>query len=179
MAVIDWSCTGIRVLSIIHGPLWRWALGRSVSASIGTKWGMMRSTADWLVPNSAASARVVRWCAGGRVPAAPWQPGAARAPGWQPLMGQGVDGVELIDVSPVSGRRFRQRRGIGWLSVACDCMSAMASAPADNVATTAVAMPRRRGKSKPPNFSYQGPVSVIRMELDATDEQVRRRVERQ
>jgi hypothetical protein len=94
-------------------------------------------------------------------------------------MGQGVDGVELIDVSPVSGRRFRQRRGIGWLSVACDCMSAMASAPADNVATTAVAMPRRRGKSKPPNFSYQGPVSVIRMELDATDEQVRRRVERQ
>ncbi|MGH3416289.1 MAG: hypothetical protein ACRDSS_07470 [Actinocrinis sp.] len=28
---------------------------------------------------------------------------------------------------------------------------------------------RRRGKSKAPNFKYDGPVSVIRLELDACD----------
>ena len=30
--------------------------------------------------------------------------------------------------------------------------------------------PRRRGRSKAPNFKYDGPVSVIRLELDATDQ---------
>jgi hypothetical protein len=38
---------------------------------------------------------------------------------------------------------------------------------------------RRRGKSKAPNFTYDGPVSVIRLELDISDERTRRRVERQ
>jgi hypothetical protein len=38
---------------------------------------------------------------------------------------------------------------------------------------------RRRGKSKAPNFRYDGPVSVIRLELDVPDERMRRRVERQ
>lgn len=38
---------------------------------------------------------------------------------------------------------------------------------------------RRRGKSKAPNFSYDGPVAVIRLELDASDDRMRRRLERQ
>jgi hypothetical protein len=42
-----------------------------------------------------------------------------------------------------------------------------------------VVVPRRRGKSKAPNFKYEGPVSVIRLELDVSDERVRRRLERQ
>ena len=37
----------------------------------------------------------------------------------------------------------------------------------------------RRGKSKSPNFKYEGPVSVIRLELDVSDPGVRRRVEAQ
>src|ERR1700736_2410240 len=38
---------------------------------------------------------------------------------------------------------------------------------------------RRRGKSKAPNFKYEGPVSVICLELDVGDPGVRRRVEAQ
>ena len=54
----------------------------------------------------------------------------------------------------------------------------MASAPTDNAATAdSVAAPRRRGKSKAPNFVYRGPVSVIRLELDVPDARTRRRVE--
>ena len=60
-------------------------------------------------------------------------------------------------------------------------MIAMAAAPADT--TTAISGevvgPRRRGKSKAPNFTYEGPVSVIRLELDVSDARVRRRLERQ
>ena len=56
----------------------------------------------------------------------------------------------------------------------------MAAAPTD---TTAVisggVVPRRRGKSKAPNFSYQGPVSVIGLELDGSDPVGRRRVQGQ
>jgi hypothetical protein len=40
-------------------------------------------------------------------------------------------------------------------------------------------VPRRRGKSKAPNFTYDGPVSVIRLELDVSDARVCRRLERQ
>jgi hypothetical protein len=43
----------------------------------------------------------------------------------------------------------------------------------------AVVLPRRRGKSKAPNFTYDGPMSVIRLELDGSDERVRGRLERQ
>jgi hypothetical protein len=39
--------------------------------------------------------------------------------------------------------------------------------------------PRRRGKSKAPNFKYEGPVSVIRLELDVSDARVRGRLEHQ
>jgi hypothetical protein len=41
-----------------------------------------------------------------------------------------------------------------------------------------VMVPRRRGKSKAANFKYDGPVSVIRLELDACDERTRRRPQR-
>ena len=62
----------------------------------------------------------------------------------------------------------------------CDCMSPMASAPTDTAsATSGDVVPRRRGRSKAPNFKYDGPVSVIRLELDATDERNRRRLEPQ
>jgi hypothetical protein len=59
-------------------------------------------------------------------------------------------------------------------------MIAMASARTDTTTVTSGdVVPRRRGKSKAPNFKYDGPVSVIRLELDVSDDRVRRRVERQ
>jgi hypothetical protein len=70
--------------------------------------------------------------------------------------------------------------------VACDCMGcmgSMASTSIDTMAATSgdevVVAPRRRGKSKAPNFTYDGPVAVIRLELDGSDDRVRRRLERQ
>ena len=67
------------------------------------------------------------------------------------------------------------------MSVLCDCMGPMASAPTDITAATSgdVVTPRRRGKSKAPNFTYDGPVSVIRLELDASDQVAGRRLQRQ
>jgi hypothetical protein len=47
--------------------------------------------------------------------------------------------------------------------------------------TTAISgdvLVRRRGKSKAPNFKYEGPVSVIGLELDACDDLMRRRLEK-
>jgi hypothetical protein len=60
-------------------------------------------------------------------------------------------------------------------------MCAMAAAPTDTttVIGSDVVVPRRRGKSKARNFNYEGPVSVIRLELDASDDRVRQRLERQ
>ncbi|SHU67290.1 Putative transposase DNA-binding domain [Mycobacteroides abscessus subsp. abscessus] len=56
----------------------------------------------------------------------------------------------------------------------------MTSALTDNPAVSSGdAVPgglRWRGKSKAANFTYQGPVAVIRLELDATDDVVRRRM---
>jgi hypothetical protein len=60
MAVIDWSCTGIRVPSIIQGPD---AAGRiGLSRLDQHRHHVIDDVAsvDWLVPNSAASAQVVR-----------------------------------------------------------------------------------------------------------------------
>jgi hypothetical protein len=53
-------------------------------------------------------------------------------------------------------------------------------APTDTATVTSgdVAGPRRRGRSKGPNFKFDGPVSVIGLELDVTDHRTRRRVER-
>jgi hypothetical protein len=62
-------------------------------------------------------------------------------------------------------------------------MGFMAATPTDTVAATSgdevMAAPRRRGKSRAANFTYDGPVAVIRLELDATDEHIRRRVQAQ
>ncbi|MDM3929833.1 zinc ribbon domain-containing protein [Mycobacterium intracellulare] len=62
-------------------------------------------------------------------------------------------------------------------------MSPMAAALTDTAAADSgdavAAAPRRRGKSQTANFKYEGPVAVIRLELDASDDRVRRRVERQ
>jgi hypothetical protein len=59
-------------------------------------------------------------------------------------------------------------------------MNLMPAAPIDStIAITGDVVPRRRGKSKTANFTYDGPVSVIRLELDVTDSAARRRLERQ
>jgi hypothetical protein len=58
----------------------------------------------------------------------------------------------------------------------------MAATPTDATAAISgdvVVVPRRRGKSTAPNFTYEGPVSVIRLELDVTDAPTRRRMARQ
>jgi hypothetical protein len=55
----------------------------------------------------------------------------------------------------------------------------MAAAPTDIAMSGDAVVRRRRGKSKAPNFKYDGPVSVIRLELDVSDQSTRRRVERQ
>jgi hypothetical protein len=67
------------------------------------------------------------------------------------------------------------------VSVGDGFMIAMAAAPSDTTAVIsgAVVPPGRRGKSKAPNFTYDGPVSVFRLELDVSDPVVRRRVQAQ
>ncbi|MGH3237949.1 MAG: hypothetical protein ACRDOH_32765, partial [Streptosporangiaceae bacterium] len=84
-------------------------------------------------------------------------------------------------VSPVSGNRLRHRCDSGLLSVGDGFITRMAATGTDNVTVTGgdAVGPRRRGKSKAPNFKYGGPVSVIRLELDATDDLTRRRLQRQ
>jgi hypothetical protein len=54
----------------------------------------------------------------------------------------------------------------------------MAATPADSATVCEVVGPRRRGKSKARNFRYDGAVSVVRLELDVSDEPTRRRLER-
>jgi hypothetical protein len=56
--------------------------------------------------------------------------------------------------------------------VVCGCMAFMAAACTDIVAATGDAVadsPRRRSKSKAANFTYEGPVAVIRLEIDGSD----------
>jgi hypothetical protein len=67
------------------------------------------------------------------------------------------------------------------LSVGDGFMIVMAAAPTDTAAVTSgdVVAPRRRGKSKAPNFTYDGPVSVIGLELDVSDPVMLGRLERQ
>lgn len=66
------------------------------------------------------------------------------------------------------------------LSVGDGFMFAMAARPTDTTTVSSGDVgPRRRGKSKAPNFNYGGPVAVIRLELDVSDPVVLRRVERQ
>ncbi len=66
------------------------------------------------------------------------------------------------------------------MSVLGGCINPMASEGTDTATVAAGdTPPRRRGKSKAPNFKYDGPVAVIRLELDLCDPVVRRRLERQ
>ena len=84
-------------------------------------------------------------------------------------------------VSPVTGSRMGHRCGSGLMSVGDGFITRMAATGTDTASITggdAVGL-RRRGKSKAPNFKYEGPVAVIRLELDVCDSVVRRRVERQ
>jgi hypothetical protein len=59
-------------------------------------------------------------------------------------------------------------------------MVVMAAGRTDTPITVSddVVGPRRRGRSNAPNFKYDGPVSVIRLELDVSDACVRQRLER-
>ena len=77
--------------------------------------------------------------------------------------------------------RFRYRCGTSSLSVGDGFMIAMAAAPTDATTATSgeVVVVRRRGKSKGPNFKCEGPVAVIRLELDVSDPGIRWRLERQ
>jgi hypothetical protein len=66
------------------------------------------------------------------------------------------------------------------MSVGDGFMIPMAAASTDiATAISGDVVLRRRGKSKAQNFKYEGPVSVIRLELDVTDPAIRRRVQRQ
>jgi hypothetical protein len=67
------------------------------------------------------------------------------------------------------------------LSVVDGFINDMTVALSDTTTATSgeVVVSRRRGKSKAPNFRYEGPVSVICLELDVGDPGVRRRVQAQ
>lgn len=68
----------------------------------------------------------------------------------------------------------------GSLSVGDGFIITMAATPNDMTAViSGDVVVRRRGKSKAPNFKYEGPVAVIRLELDVSDAVVRRRVQLQ
>jgi hypothetical protein len=88
-----------------------------------------------------------------------------------------------LAVSPVSATRCRYRCGTSFLSGGDGFMIPMAAAPTDTTAVISgdgiAVVPRRRGKSKAPNFTHEGLVSVIRLELDVSDARVRQRLERQ
>src|SRR5258705_11733426 len=60
-------------------------------------------------------------------------------------------------------------------------MMVMAAAPTDTATVISgdAVVSRRRGKSKASNFTYEGPVSVIRLEPDVGDPVARQRVEAQ
>jgi hypothetical protein len=83
-----------------------------------------------------------------------------------------------LAVTPVSASGFDTGKA---MSVGDGFMIAMTAAPTGTTTVTSgdVVLPRRRGKSKAPNFKYDGPVSVIALELDVSDPVVRRRLEQQ
>jgi hypothetical protein len=66
------------------------------------------------------------------------------------------------------------------MSVGDGFLTVMAAAQSDGTAVMGGdGVVRRRGRSKAPNFTYEGPVSVIRLELDVSDPGVCRRVQAQ
>jgi hypothetical protein len=80
---------------------------------------------------------------------------------------------------PAAAPGFGISCGMGVMSVGDGFITHMAAMPTDTTATRGDVAPRRRGKSKAPNFKYDGPLSVIRLELDVSDPVVRRRMQRQ
>jgi hypothetical protein len=68
---------------------------------------------------------------------------------------------------------------VAALSVGDGFMTHMAAGGIDTATGGAAVGPRRRGKSRVANFRYDGPVSVIRLELDVCDPVVLGRVQRQ
>ena len=151
---------------------------------------MIGSTADWLVPSSAARAPVVRLVrrstSTSSTVAHSGRPQGRAGHGGNRCRAKGVDGVKVgvskpSRVSPVGATGFRYRCGSALMSVGDGFMIAMAAAPTDTSTATSgdAVLRRRRGKSRAPNFTYDGPVSVIRLQLDVSDSVVRRRVERQ
>ena len=80
----------------------------------------------------------------------------------------------------MSASKFRYRCGASSLSVGDGFMIIMAAAPTDITAVVSGdVVVRRRGKSKAPNFAYNGPMAAIRLELDVSDARVRQRLQRQ
>ena len=124
-----------------------------------------------------------------------WDEGAVDDPRvfavvWFGLQRTGQDRHQVMDY-PIDGRLAgckqcgqrpgRQVGGKPSVSVGDGFMITMAAASTDTTAVISgdAVLSRRRGKSKAPNFTYDGPVSVIRLELDVSDPVVRRRVEAQ
>jgi Putative transposase DNA-binding domain len=65
------------------------------------------------------------------------------------------------------------------MSVGDGFMIAMAATSTATAVVSGDVVVARRGKSKAPNFTYDGPVSVIRLELDVSDPVIRRRLQQQ
>jgi hypothetical protein len=86
-----------------------------------------------------------------------------------------------VVVSPVRATRLRYPCGSTVVSVGDGFMVSMAARGTDIPAAISGdgVMTRRRGKSKARNFKYDGPVAVIRLELDVADACIRRRLEAQ
>lgn len=96
----------------------------------------------------------------------------------------GVSGLGIEPLNVARGQALGSAScpsGSEWLSVGDGSIYTMAAAPVDTTTPVCrdVSMPRRRGKSTGRNFTYEGPRSVIRLELDISNALLGRRVERQ
>src|SRR5712672_3258309 len=146
---------------------------------------MIGSTADWLVPSSAARAPVVRLArrstSTSSTLAHRGRPQGRAGHGGNRCRAKEVDGVNGGVSKPSEGHQVSVSVWERLMSVGDGFMIAMAAARTDTTAATSgdTVLRRRRGKSRAPNFTYEGPVSVIGLELDVSDSVVRRRVERQ
>lgn len=96
------------------------------------------------------------------------------------VSGQRADGADLTNCEDGERHRVWYRCSCRWLSVGDGFMIHMAAGLTNTAtATSDEVVPRHRGKSKAPNFKYDGPVSVIRLGLDLGDDRTRQRLERQ
>jgi predicted NAD/FAD-binding protein len=96
---------------MIHGRLWLSGSGLYERASTGTRWWVIGSTADWLVPNNAASARVVRlvrrWMRTSSTLTVSGRPHGRPVAGGSRWRARTYTVWTWLAVSPVSGTRFR------------------------------------------------------------------------